>query len=344
MLPALLAKTAGSDAWISAGIGTLVELAVLYIALTVLHRNQDTDIYATLRGTKSPVLGHAIAKTVLTAMFAMFLLQIFILVNQAFYLLNENMFESIPIKFFAIPMLILGVFFCFMPSRAIFRSGEIFFIFIIIGIALSVFPAVTNIDVREVLPIFGSGVGASANAFYLNLIYFESAFFLLMFMGDIKIEKHFRKKFMTTAVILGAFFVFFVFMFCALFGPLAPFKQIAVTDLTLYSNYITASGRLDWLLVTMWLLLLLLRFGITFFCAFKCLKYVFDFKFLKHKHGFISFILAIAVYFVSIFVFVTSRDVARFIGAIPWLIVALYIAVPVLFLIISLVKRRQKNV
>jgi len=341
MLPSLLAKTAGKDAWISALAGTILELAILFIALTVLTRNQDTDIYSHLRGNNphTKAVRSVLGKIVIIAMLAVFLLQLFILVNQAFHLLNQNLFDKVSIYYFSIPMLLLGLFFCFMPARAIFRSGEVFFVFIIIGIVLSVFPAITRINPSEILPIFENGVSPSANAFYLNVIYFESAFFLLMFMGDIKIEPHFRKKFMITAAVLGLFFVFFVFMFYSLFGPLAPIKNTAVTNLTVYSSYLTATGRLDWVLVTMWLLLLLLRFGVTFYCAFAALRYI---THLKHRAGYLGFALAIFVYLISIFIFATTRDLTRFMGAIPWLILALYVAVPVLLLLLG-IQRRAKG-
>ena len=339
MLPSLLAKTAGKDAWISALAGTLLELTILFIALTVLTRNQDTDIYSHLRGEnpRTKVVRSAMGKVVIFAMLAVFLLQLFILVNQTFHLLNENLFDKVSVRYFSIPLLLLGMFFCFMPARAIFRSGEVFFVFIIIGIALSVFPAITRINASEILPIFNNGVSPSVKAFYMNVIYFESAFFLLMFMGDIKIEKHFRKKLMITATILGLFFVFFVFMFYSLFGPLAPLKNTAVSNLTVYSSYITNNGRLDWVIVTMWLLLLFLRIGVTFYCAFACLRYI---THLKHRAGYLSACLAIFVYLLSTFIFATTQDLTRFMGAILWLIAALYVIVPVLLLILG---GRKKN-
>jgi len=327
MLPSLLAATAGKDAWIAAGVGTVIELAILFVALTVI--------------TRQPKLPTILSKAIMFPMLFIFLLQIFILINQAFHLLNDNMFEKVPVHYFSIPMLLLGVFVCLMPTRAIFRSGEIFFIFIILGIALSVFPALTRINPGEVLPILDNGAKPFLKALYLNLIYFESAFFLLMFRNDIKVEKHFRKKFMTVATIVGAFFVFFIFMFYALFGPLAPMKNVAVTNLTIYSSYMTGNGRLDWVLVTMWLLLLLLRFGVTFFCAFMCLRNITG---LKKRAGILGAGIAVFVWVVSTFVFSTSRNLNAFIHAIPWLIASLYIAIPVAFFAASLLQKRRRDV
>lgn len=323
MLPQLLSKTAGADGWISAAFGTIIELLVLWFVLSLIQ---------------SPKF--KVQKFILPLMLAIFLLQIFILINQSFNLLKDNLFENLSVYYFSVPMILLGVFFCFMPTRSVFRSGEIFFVFIIFGIILSVFPALAKINPQEVLPIWSS-TGSIFSALYLNLIYFESAFFLLMFRNDIKVEKHFRKKFMTVATIVGAFFVFFIFMFYALFGPLAPMKNVAVTNLTIYSSYMTGNGRLDWVLVTMWLLLLLLRFGVTFFCAFMCLRNITG---LKKRAGILGAGIAVFVWVVSTFVFSTSRNLNAFIHAIPWLIASLYIAIPVAFFAASLLQKRRRDV
>lgn len=334
MLPQLLAKTAGPDAWISALIGTVLELVILFLVLTVITMNQNSDIYSDLR-KKTKWFG---ANIVILGMLAIFLLQIFVLISQGFYLLNGNIFDHIPINLFCLPMLAIGIFFCFMPARAIFRSGEIFFIFIFFGIALSVFPALGQIKPKEVLPIFDNGFKPIVNAFYQNMIYFESAFFLLMFSGDIKVEKHFKKKFMTLATLAGVFFVFFIFMFYALFGPLSPMKDLAISNMTLYSSGPAGGGRLDWILVTMWLLLLLIRFGITFYCAFACLRYL---THVKHRAGYLSFGLAVVVYLLSVFVFATSRELNRFITTIPWLIATLILVIPLVSFICALFTKRS---
>jgi hypothetical protein len=342
MLPSLLAKTAGADAWISAVFGSAAELILLFISLTVLELNKDKDLYGTLRGgQKGGAFRTCFAKVLILLMISIFLLQIFIILDQTFHLLNDNIFEKFPIYYFSVPILLLGIFFCFMPERAIFRSGELFFIFILFGIALSVFPAVIRIDPAEVLPAFKNGATPSFNAFYKYLIYFESAFMLLSFCGDIKIEKNFRGKFMAVAAGVSIFFVFFVFLFSSVFGPLAPIKNMAVTNLTVYSSYFTGSGRLDWVLVTIWLLLLLLRFGITFFCAYTGLRYITG---IKHRAGILGTSLAVFIYCISAFVFTTSRNLDRFTSAVPWLAAGLLVVLPLIIFAVSLFEKRKDGV
>ena len=320
LLPQLLTRGAGNDAWIVALVGTIIEITVLHLVLRVLVLRKDSDISKISLPHKSKFI----------PLFLIFLLQIMILTKQSYYLLSENMFEDLSVYMFVIPMLMLGIYLCFTSSRSIFRSGEIFYVFLIIGIAFSVFPSLGQINPREVLPVFSGGLTPILITTLFSLIYFESASFLLMFCGEIKIEENFQKKFMTTAVIVGVFFIFFVFMFWSLFGGVASSKNVAVANMTGYSSLMAQGGRTGWVLVSIWLLLLLLRFGITFFCAFKCIKYITG---AKKCAGVISLSLAVTVLLLSAFVFAGMRDLEIFILSMRWVILALYFAIPLWFFV-----------
>ena len=333
MLPQLLSERAGADAWISAAVGTVLELVMLFIVLQVLSMQRDTDIYSGLRKNVRP----AGAKVVMGFILALFLLQIFILTRQAYSLLNDNLFDNLSPRLFAIPMLVLAVFFCFMHPKAFFRGGEIFYVFIIIGVALSVFPALGQIQPAEVLPVGANGASSIFGGAFRNLIYFESAAFLVMFAGDVEITKHFRKKFITLAGVIGGLFVFFVFMFYALFGPLAPTKSLAIANFTLYSSYLTQGGRLDWVLICIWLLLLILRFCVTFYCAFACVRYITG---VKNRAGVIAAALAVFIYTISITVFKSQTMLGAFTDGAAWVILVLYIAIPVGLYVNALVNKK----
>jgi len=339
-----------------AAIGTVLELIILFLAITVLTMNQHSDIYSDLR-TNTKFIG---AKIIILFMMLLLLLQLFILSSQSYIILSQNLFTELNIHKFLVPLVIFGVLFCFMPARAIFRSGEIFYILIIVGIALSVFPALRNMNPSEITPIFGGGITPILRGFYQNLIYFESAAFLLIFSGDIKLQsdsgrnkqqastntmpdqaKDFRKKFMLTATLLGVFFVFFVFMFTSIFGPLAPTKDLAITNLTTYSEFLTQSGRLDWILVYIWTLLLLLRFGATFFAVFACIRYLFN---AKHRAGYIGFSIALFLYLMWWLLVRTPDRLNDFTALVAPGIAVVFFVVPIACLVNALIlKWRNKN-
>ncbi|MCL2846700.1 MAG: GerAB/ArcD/ProY family transporter [Firmicutes bacterium] len=329
-LPMLLSQGAGRDAWITAAVGSLVELLVLFAALNIIMAGRDSDSYSDLRKNITGIG----AKIIVLGMLFVFMLQLLILTQSTFALVSENLFTDFNIHKFMVPLMLLGILFCFVPARAIFRGGEVFWLLIIIGVVLSVLPVITQMKVSEVTPVMQHGLRPILTTLFRNMIYFESAAFLFIFSGDVEIKKDFRKKFMGVAAILAVFFVFFVFMFTALFGPLASYKTVAVANLTVYSAFLTQGGRLDWLLICIWLLLLLVRFGVTFYCAFASVRYIFN---VKHRAGYIGFGIAVLLYALYYFVFI-NNDV---IGTLRIPIFVLYFAIPFVFIVCALLNKKR---
>lgn len=327
-LPSLLAEFSGRDAWLAALLGTVLELLMLFVVLNVLKRGAGSDIYSDVRRRVTGVG----AKIFVLMMLFIFLVQIFLIADQIFRLLDQHLFDSLNVHKFLVPLMLMGVMFCFMPARAIFRSGEVFWLFILVALVLAVFPALRNVRVSELSPLTGGGV---LNAVFRNLIFFETAAFLLVFSGDIKIEKKFTRKFMLWAGGAGLSFVFFVAVCTMLFGSLAPIKTTAIAELTTYSSFLTQGGRLDWLLVCTWVLLLLLRFGVTFYCAFASIRYILN---IKHRAGFIGFGIVAVVYpiFVLFDNWTTRTPVAITIAV-------LFLAVPLVAFLCSLVPTNHER-
>ena len=342
-LPQILSGDAGRDAWLSALFGGILEFGLLFLALTVLERRQNSDIYTDFKKTTTFAGAKLFALLILTV----FIVQIFIIIATMFDLLTDSIFTSLNHHKFIIPLVLLGVMFCFMPSRAIFRSGEIFYILVALGLILSILPALGQMEPRLVTPVLENGLWTPLRGTFRNLIFFESVAFLLIFSGDVEITKHFKRKFMTTASLLSAFFVFFVFMTYSIFGPLSPEKGIAITDLTIYSAFLTQGGRLDWILVCIWLLLLLLRFGVTFFAIFMSVKYILGVKDSSSKGwaGGVGLGIAVSIYLTYILLFKSADRLDAFTTAMTIPIAVLFFVIPIGAFIVGLIlfKKEKSN-
>ena len=337
-LPQLLSLHAGHDAWIAALVGTIVELLLLIVVLNVIVAWREKGIYKGLSENMMEVG----SRVVFVAMGALLLLQLLIMTGLLKSLVLQSLFHDLSPQLFLIPLVLFGMSFCFAKTRAVFRSGEIFYLLIAVGLILSVLPAITSIDVAEVTPVMANGLPNIFRAVFANLIFFESAIFLLLFAGDIKVTKDFRKKFFSFATLAGVIFVLFVFMATAVFGPLMPLKNMAVIDMTTHSQFLATSGRMDWILISIWLLLLLMRFGVTFYCLFTCLRKIFG---IKEGGGYWGILIAVVIWVFWTFVILEIQGLYRFID--DW-----QIAIGVTILLIPLVciinvllgqKRRSKE-
>jgi len=282
MLPHLLSLDSGSNGWISAIIGSVIELLVLFAVVSYLKGEED--IYADLR-KKTTVVG---AKIILFILFTFFMLQAVLTLTHTQDVLGSTIYENFEELLLVIPMLLLAIYFCYAPTRSVFRSGELFFVLIIVGLGLALLPAIDKVNFNE-LNMRGDILRGVLN----NLIFFEGALILLMFRGDIKIEKHFTKKFMSWAVVGAVVFVAFVAIYYTIFGPLFIYKPLGVIDIAGQNSYISQNGRLDWIIVCIWFVLLVIRFGMLFFAAFASMRYV---SHVRFQPAIIVFPLAIVIY------------------------------------------------
>jgi len=303
MLPSFLSAGAGRDAWIAAGVGALVELGLLFVVLLAMERKSSTKILMPL-------------------LFAFFLLQALITLTHTNFLLSHTIYENLGKHMFVIPILVLGVFFVFSKIRAVFRSGEIFYILILVAIFLAVLPALWKADPSEVFQGSGGGVTLIFHTVFNNLIYFEGALILLVFKGEVEVKKNFKRNFMIWAAIGAVVFTAFVFFFISLFGPLSGLRELGIVDVTGQNAYLAQNVRLEWIIVCVWLLLLLMRFGVLFYSCFATIANK------KMKPAFFAPPLALVVY--VLFMFLPLELV---LGALRIPIAIFLLGVPLLFLI-----------
>jgi len=309
ILPTFLSMGAGRDAWIAAGAGALFELVILFIVLLVIEKKGSVTI-------------------LMPFMFVFFLVQILITLAHTNNLLGATLYESRGRHMFIVPTLVLGLFFIFSKTRAIFRSGEIFYILILIAIFLAVLPALPKVDASEVLPVLGGGIMPVLRTVYNNIIYFEGALVLLMFKGEVATKKNFKRSFMIWASVGAVVFTLFVFFYCSLFGPLSSLRQLGIVDVTGQNSYLAQNVRIEWLIVCVWLLLLLIRFGVLFYCCFVAVRRVTRTE--KLHQAWIAFPLAAVVYIGFMFV-----PLGGVLNALRIPIAVFIVVVPLLFLILG---------
>ena len=306
MLPTFLSMGAGRDGWIAAGIGVLVELLILFVVLLAIERKGN-------------------ARWLMPLMLVFFLVQVLITLTHTNFLLGSTLYENLNKHKFIIPMLVLGVFFVFSKVRAIFRSGEVFYILILIAIFLAVLPALPKVDASEVLPVLGGGFMPVLRTVFDNLIYFEGALILLMFKGEVDAKKNFKRNFMIWAFVGAVVFTAFVFFFCSLFGPLSSLRQLGIVDVTGQNSYLAQNVRIEWIIVCVWLLLLLIRFGVLFYCCFSAVQ-----KIKKLPLAAVALPLAVVVYLGFMFV-----PLGSVLDAIRIPVAIFIVVVPLLFLLLG---------
>ena len=244
-LPSALANGACNWAWLSAILGVIFELVMVAVASLILKfTNNQNHFFRVLCWLVVPVL---IFETVLTAI-------------QVFHLAYTDLFTNLGITVFVITLVGLGLFFLTRQPRAMFRAGEILWLFFALGLILAIIPTLYNIQVDWHDLVRGNGARIFTTT-VLNLGFFETATFVLAFGSETRKTNRDLVRINLTALLCGIGYIAFMILFVLLFGTLSREQNMGLVDLTTATQFITSSGSLDWLIATSILAALVLRFG-----------------------------------------------------------------------------------
>lgn len=245
-LPSALANGAGNWAWVSAIIGVIFELCLVMLASIILKHTDNHHRF--FRGLCWLLLPFIALETILTA-------------TQIFQLAYTDLFTDLGITVFVITLIGLGLFFLTRQPRAVFRAGEILWLFFAFGLIIAIVPTLYQIkidwhdliqgDAKQILP-----------AALLHLGFFETATFVLAFGSETKKTNRDLVRLNLTALLCGIGYSLFMILFVLLFGTLGRHQTMGLIDLTTAAQFITNGGSLDWLIATAILSALVLRFGV----------------------------------------------------------------------------------
>ncbi len=255
-LPSALATTAGNWAWVSALLGVVFELVLVVIASLILKfTDNQNKFFRVLCWVLLPVIVIEIATTAM----------------QIYRLAYTDLFTNLGITVFVITMVALGLFFLTRQPRAVFRAGEILWLFFALGLILAIIPTLYNIKVNWHDLVRGDAtqiVPATA----MHLCCFESAVFVLAFGSETRKTNRDLCRLNLTALLCGIGYVAFMILFILLFGSLTKHQTMGLIDITTAAQFITSSGSLDWLIATAILAALVLRFGVQLVAVVTLLK------------------------------------------------------------------------
>lgn len=267
-LPSLLAKDMGRDAYLFVFFMLTLDFLVLAILLFLIKKFPDT----TLKQMLQNIFGRFFYKVIFFLLFLFFLLKCWGIFEGTFSYLNENLYTSLKWTTFSIPILISVYFVVNTGKRPIARITEIFAPIIIFGLILSFLIGVFRADFSNILPFLDGGVSKIFSQTFRYSFWFGDYIVLLIFFGDVKIDKHFKAK----TLLPIAFFIilitaFFVVSYC-LFGYNSVCHTNSISDTLQVLPSTSDIGSLDWVLILIWDISLVLNLIINATAAVFCLK------------------------------------------------------------------------
>ncbi len=285
-------ESAQKDAFWSILFGAIFDLLILLVVCFLLIKHKDITFFELL----NKIFGKIVSRIILAVMFVFILFKVVFLAEETFSFFTKFLYEDLNVWVYILPMAFVCGYFSIKGIKTISRTVEIFYFFVLLGIILCSLTSIDGVSLNNILPCFEDGMHKTFNGMLTQTFYRGNALILLLFMGKIKLSKHFSLKFLgatsfATILVLGVTLVFYL-----VYGPSTTYVEFALADLPQYNPFVSDLGRLNWLCVVVCVIALILTTSIMLYCLSLILRWTFGFKRSLISTAFSEFLIVLIAY------------------------------------------------
>lgn len=270
-LPSLLVKDIGRDSYLFFFFMLILDFLVLLILLFLMHKFQDLSFYEILQ----KLFGTFFAKVILFLFFSFFVLKCWAIFQSNFVYLNENLHTSIKWFTFSLPLLVVVFYMSTFGVNAFARLIELMFPIIGMGFLLSLATGLTRADFSNLLPFLENGFVSHLPKIFHFSFWFGDYLILIVFFGNVKLDKKFNMKVTLSVLSAILFITFFIAVVYSVFSYNTLSHTNSISDILQVLPSISDLGGFDWVLILIWDVALFLYFTLNVLSAFYCFRQIF---------------------------------------------------------------------
>lgn len=270
--PTYLSEYCGGDLVWASLISFAVQGAVIWTVAYLCSKTQKTFF-----GLVEDTFGKVAARIVYGFLAAYFIISALLpLFEQQLYV-HAIFYDTVPRIFAFIPVFFFTVYAGSKSFKNIGRCADVAMPIFLFCIVPLVFMALSEADFSNLLPVFDRPFTKILGGAGKTAPYFNEPLWLLMFMGRFNYKKGDAAKITLSYALGAAIVLFFLALFYAVYGPLAPSRQFAVSKTSLYFSAMDMLGRIDlfilYALDVVMLFALVLNIQLSVQCLIKCTGY-----------------------------------------------------------------------
>lgn len=275
-LPSILANDVGHDSWLAIAFSFLWDAICLVFLLWAIKINKESqlDISSILNNTITKVG----AKIVLAIFFVIFIARNNILLASCYKMFAVTFDVSTNWVVYVLPVVALAVLALKLGFNSIARASQVLFGLIFLCVVALVIPPIAQAETGSLLPIGEAGWGKILSTSVTRSFWFSDYVFVYLLLDNVKVKKRVFSPVMTAFVVGAVLTVLMNAIFVALYGSLAGSFDLAMSKIGVHFVSSSANGRWDWITLSIWLISVFLKIVIFFFCAYRCLEKIFEFK------------------------------------------------------------------
>lgn len=283
IFPALLAKEVGHDSWLTMIFSFLYDFVCLTLVLWAVKINKKRLGFVDILNKTLGVIG---GKAVLLIFFVIFVTRLISLLHSCYRMFAVTFDVNTNWVVFLLPLSLVAYFAAQRGFNSIARVGQLLVVIIVFSVlALVAFP-LFQVNFGQLLPIAEVGMSKIIEQSFAHSFWFSDYIFIYFVMDSIKTKQKVFSPVLWCFALGAVISIVTNMVFVLLYGSLSPEAELAMIKIGLFSVSETTSGRWDWLTLSVWIISVVLKVIIFFFCANKCIEKLFNLHF-SNTNGFV---------------------------------------------------------
>lgn len=338
IFPAVVGKISYNNCYISVFISLAIDFLFMMLIVYAMKKNPDKTFFEIMEDC----FGKVVAKIVGFVLLLFFLGKGIMAIKELQNYFVQLLFQDIQWGLFVFPLIALLLYIMNKSFRTFARSVEFFYYAVIAGAILTVLLPLKDFKIFNLLPFMADGVKPVVSGSFLTSFQFGDFLVLLMCMGRFNYSKKTTKTVIKFTLFTDLFIMLFFIVFVALFGDTVLNQISAVSDVPLYSNLAYNNGRLEWISIIIWTIVLIFQAGLMLKCACMSTKYVFNIK----NNLVVSFVVATIIFAVLLLLYLNFADAIKVVISVPFAscTFAFKIVLILMLLIASWRKNNEKHI
>lgn len=335
MLPALMLRVVGKDSYIVMLAWIAFEFVDLTFVVLLARRNPDKTMYEIL----TDAFGKIVSR-VIVALFTLFVCAKGLLVLgelKTFFIIT--MYADINWVVMLIPLMALLCAFGIRSLRSIGRTAELITPVIVVSTLVLSGLLLGDIEFANLLPVMENGFAPIKKGMLTFPMWFGDVSFLLMFLGNIKINRGFIWKSYLSKLVATALVMLFSVTLFSTYANVSTLIDYGnnVSNMTQLSMGAQDNGRFDLMFYCIWLFTVFLKLALIFYFFTRNLGFI-----VGTRNNYLTSPICAAVWYaVSAFV-LRNENVSYlfFTSAVKYALCPVAFVMPMLLYITALLKYR----
>lgn len=303
-LPATMFSYSGNDSYITCLIALIFDFIGTLILVHIMHKIPHKTFFDLIKDA----LGKSVAIIVHVLLLIYFLGKCVLVLQELHDYFIATLFEDLnPVLF----IIVLGLIILYATGknfRTVGRVIELIFWPTFIGILFTLLFPTEDIQIEKLLPIFEQGINPIWKGLARTTFAFGDYTILIPIMGKVALDKKSKKRMLLYALNVFNFIFSFYVIFVGSFGKFSMSQTLALGELPLHNTTPATIGKLEWLTIIIWTIILLVDATIL---AVAC-RSVFDSIFISTGKKYVPIVLTVVIIGIVAFTYLQLETIIQF--------------------------------